>query len=354
MDIEIQRALESVRIVDSDRNYWFVRTYGGETFKDYIQRNYIGIGFNQMPYEYLKNYKNDDPQSFERIKNHIEKTTDYRDGSSTKWTNQLINFQHDMKKGDLVVIPNKNSSYFHVGVIDSDVYVVKENITFMHDGKYEKYPEKRRKVNWETNISLDEVRNELKGMTSTRQAITNINRYSDRIEGHISSIYIKEDKIHLVIKVNQDEDINAFDLSNFLSSITYFYKEFALEEDNFSEDLTIKIKLQSRGKTVLKGAVYGGILGIAGLVLLSNNSEFKATFEESTFSFKTEGLLKSVSDFLDREQERKIQYEAFQDSISGLKANVKEQDAEIRVLEDDTSDEVVENREENDAENNSQ
>src|SRR5690606_23881992 len=110
MDIEIQKAIESVRIVDSNRNYWFVRTYGGETFEDFIARNYIGIGFNQVPYKYIQEYKNDSAESFERIKAFIEKTTDYKDGSATGWTNQLINFQHDMKIGDLVIIPNKNSS----------------------------------------------------------------------------------------------------------------------------------------------------------------------------------------------------------------------------------------------------
>src|SRR5690606_29380388 len=113
-------------------------------------------------------------------------------------------------------------------------------------------------------------------------------------EGQISSIYIKEDKIYLVIKVNQDEDINAFDLSDFLSGITYFYKEFSKDEDNPSEDLTIKIKLQSKGTTILKAAVYSGILGIAGLVILSNNSEFQARLGEDSFSFKTDGLLHSV------------------------------------------------------------
>ncbi|WP_282030575.1 hypothetical protein [Winogradskyella eximia] len=347
MDIEIQKAIENIRIVDANRNYWFIRTYGGATFKDYIARNYVGIGFNQIPYTYLQNYKKDSAESFEKIKAYVENTTDYKDGAATGWTNQLINFQHDMKKGDLVVIPNKNSSYFHIGIIESDVYVVNENNTFVHDDKYEKYPEKRRKVRWEKSISLDEVRSDLKGMTSTRQAITNINRYSEGIEGHISSIFIKEDKIHLVIKVNQDEDINAFDLSTFLSSVTYFYKEFTLEEESInSEDLTIKIKLQSRGKTVLKGAMYSGILGIAGLVLLSNNSEFKGNLGSNNFSFKTDGLLHSVSDFLDKQQERQIRYEAFQDSIKNLKANIKESDKED-VLDNESPDKVIEKGEAN-------
>src|SRR5690606_13736843 len=109
------------------------------------------------------------------------------------------------------------------------------------------------------------------------------------------------------------------------------------------------IKLQSKGTTILKAAVYSGILGIAGLVILSNNSEFQARLGEDSFSFKTDGLLHSVSDFLDRSQERKIRYEAFQDSIKNLKVKVKEDDDdnEIDLNTDKVSDEVKEKGEEN-------
>ncbi|MBO3100256.1 MULTISPECIES: hypothetical protein [Gelidibacter] len=349
MDIEIQKAIEKVRIVDSDRSYWFIRTYGGEMFEDFITNSYVGVGLNSVPFKYLEEYKKDSAESFERIKMYIEKNTDYKDGSATNWTNQLINFHHEIRRGDLVVIPNKNSSYFHIGTVESDIYVADDNRSFLHKDKYEKFPEKRRKVAWEKRISASDVRNDLKGMTSTHQAITNINRFSEGIEGHISSIFIKEDKIYLVIKVNQDEDINAFDLSTFLSGITYFYKEFSKEEGSESEDLTIKIKLQSKGRTVLKGLAYTGVLGIAGLVLLSNNGEFKATIGEDEFSFKTDGLLNSMSDFLDKKQERKIKYEEFQQSIQNLKAKVSDEDN----LNDNLSNEIKENREENNGENNS-
>ena len=39
-----------------------------------------------------------------------------------------------------------------------------------------------------------------------------------------------------------------------------------------TKELYIKIKVQSKGKLALKGMLYGGVLGLGGLVLLSNNS----------------------------------------------------------------------------------
>lgn len=313
MNIEVQNAIENVRIVDSNRNYWFVRSYGGQLFHDFIERGYVGLGMNDVPFDYLNNYieaEDADGKSYNRIRDFIDRNTSYNDGEATKWTNQLINFQKNVKIGDLVITPNKNSTYFHIGVIESDVYQVNEDLTFYHNKKYEKYPDKRRKVRWEKLISKSDVRSDLKGMTSTHQAITLVNKYSESIEGHISSIFIKEEKMHLVIKVNQDEDINAFDLKDFLSSITFFYKEFCFEEGIDIEDLTIKIKLQSKGKLALKASIYGGVFGIASLILLSNNNNFSAEVAGQKINYKTgNGLLESVSDFLDRKQEREIEYE---------------------------------------------
>ncbi len=352
MNIEVQNAIENVRIVDSNRDYWFIRSYGGQMFEDFIRREYVGVGLNEVPFEYLDNYSSSDSdtKSFDKIKNFIEKNTSYKNGEATKWTKQLINFQHNAKVGDLVITPNRNSSYFHIGVIESDVYEVNEELTFFHNNKYEKFPNKRRNVRWEKLISKNDVRSDLKGMTSTHQAITLVNKYSEGIEGHISSIYIKEDKMHLVIKVNQDEDINAFDLKDFLSSITYFYKEFSNEEGFDIEDLSIKIKLQSKGKMALKASIYGGVFGIASLILLSNNSEFSADVAGNKFDFKTEGLLKSISDFLDSNQEREIEYEKFKQSMKNLKVKVVDNNTESI---DEIANNSNEEGETNDAENDS-
>ncbi len=63
-----------------------------------------------------------------------------------------------------------------------------------------------------------------------------------------------------------------------------------------------------------------GIFSIAGLVLLSNNSEFKASFGKTKFEFKIEdGLLNSLTKFLDAKQERKIQMMKFMKSKEELK-----------------------------------
>lgn len=340
MDIEIEKLIEKVRVVDSNRNYWFIRTYGGKTYNDFFEKGYVGIGLNKVPYEYIENCKDQSVESYEILKGFIETNTELKGGEVTKWTNQLIAFQHTVKEGDLVIIPDKNSKYFSIGIVQSDVYVVKDNRSFFHDDEYVLYPEKRRQVIWEKTINKLEAVSDIRGMTSTHLAISLVNKYSEGIEGFLSSIYIKEEKMHLVIKVNQDEDINAFDLNDFLTGVTYFYKEFCEEEGiKDDRDLIIKIKLQSKGKLALQASVFVAVMGIAGLIAVSNSPEFKVEIEgRGSMEFKSDGLLKSYSDFLDAEQERKIQMIKFMDSINNLKAD----GLKDALTDDDIADNIIE------------
>lgn len=344
MDIDFQKHIEDVRIVDADRNYWFIRTYGGETYKDFLENNYVGIGLNNVPYQLIQNAGNrKDTDAIMQLKNFIEKNTEYDGGVATRWANQLINFQHQVKRGDLVIIPEKNSNFYNIGVVESDVYVTDDNRTFYHNDKYEKFPDKRRNVTWKRYLTKEQIKRDLKGISSSHQALIKVNKYADSLEAYISNIYIKENKAYLTLRVGQEEDINAFAFRNFLNGLTYFYEEFCKEKGyKNNEELYIKIKVQSKGKLALKSIFTTGVLALGGLVLLSSNSEFKAEIGNSKFEFKSDGLLKSISDFLNESQERKIKFLEFSKSIDTLK--VKQ---ELK-LENEASNNGVENGEEND------
>lgn len=339
MNITLEKEIENVRVVDADRKYWFIRTYGGITFRDFSERNYVGIGFNKVPFKLLENAKPGNIEDFNLLRNYIVNNSDYSGGVATRWANQLIIFHHKIKKGDLVIIPEKNSTHYSIGIIESDVYVVDDTRTFEHNNDFIRFPEKRRKVRWERNLTKRELKRDLPLLSSGQQAITNINKYGENLESYISNIFIKEDKAYLTLRVNQNEDINAFAFRDFLDGLTFFYKEFCKEHGFKNEnELYIKIKVQSKGKLDLRGFVKYGILSLGGLVLLTNNNEFKATLGRSNIEFKNDGLLKSVSDFLNEKQERIIKYEKFKDSIKALevkqnlslKKNPTSQDVEIR------------------------
>ena len=109
---------------------------------------------------------------------------------------------------------------------------------------------------------------------------------------------------------------------DFLNCLTYFYNEFCFENGvELDEELYIKIKLQSKGKLALQALAFVGIIGLSGLLILSNNPEIKIEVGGQKLEGKSDGFLNSLSDFLDKKQERKKNYAIFLDSINALKAN---------------------------------
>lgn len=322
MQIDFEEVVENVRVVDGDRRYWFVRTYSGELYNDFVERGYVGLGLNNVPMKYIKEGA-ENKANYNRLKTFIENNNEYKKGEATKWANQLLSFEHDIKIGDIVMIPSKNSDVLSFGVVESDVLIKEDKGTFQFKNKYEPYPEKRRKIKWIKEAPKAELGTELRGLISSHQGLTNAGWYSQFIEGSLSTIYIKEDKVYLSLKINQDEEINAFHLSRFLDALTYFYKEFCDEfGEEFDENLFIKIKLQSKGKMLLNGACKAAGIALLGMLAMTKG----ANFEADLFFFKLkassgDGFLKSLSDFKDANAERQEKYANLAESKEELKVN---------------------------------
>lgn len=329
MRFNIETRVEDIRDVSTDRKYWFVRTYSGELFDHFVEQEYIGIGFNNVPQEYISKADIDNDHSKGSLKEFIENNTEYEKGEATKWTNQLINFQKGMGVGDVVVIPSKNSFSLAIGIIESPVFLVKETGTFDFNGKFEPFPEKRRRVSWRVHKPRPFFRNEFNSIFNTRQAISAINDLGNTIESYISSLFKKGDRTYLTISVNKDEDINAFYFRDFLDSLTFFYTEICKEfdSDNFDPEnvenaLFIKIKVQSRGKVALIALSTLGALGLSLIALLAKDPELKLEIgNQIKLDASSGGFLPAISDFLDRNQEREIQYEKFKKSLNELEVN---------------------------------
>lgn len=332
MDISFEQAKENIRVVDQKRNYWFIRSYGGELYNYFIENGFVGFGFNNVPMSYIQEAsKENNPSGYTQLKKFIESNSEYKGGEATKWANQLIQFERDINIGDIIILPSKGSDELYFGVVKSNTYLSDDKKTFQFNDKYEAYPEKRKKVEWLKEIPKRDLQ-ELKPLFSSHQGVTNADWFSQFIEGSLTSVYIKEDKVYLSIKIDQDEDINAFDLSRFLESLTYFYTEFAKENgEDVNEDLFIKIRVQSKGKILLRALSVAGVLGIAGMIALSNNNELKLEIGDIRLQGKNEGFLKSISDFQDASEKRRQEKEMFIDSMKNLKAKtIESQDSILK------------------------
>jgi hypothetical protein len=324
MEIFLEQALADVKKVDEKKRYWFIRTYSGEAYQEYLNEGYVGVGVNGIPYEgYIKNAKDSD-DAFKQLHKYVENNTHYKKGEATKIAKQLIAFNSEISVGDTVIIPSKNSSELAFGTITSNIYLVKDPKAIKVKEKSEFLPEKRRGVKWDKIINRDELQGDLRGMLASHHGVTNADDYKEIIEGTLESIFIQDKYIHLVIQIRQDEDINAFDLSRFLNGLTFFYNEFCLENGvELNEDLTIKIKLQSKGKTILKALYHASIVGLLGIIALSNNNELEADLQTKKIKSKSDGFFKSITEFLDATEKRREERIIFDESLKRLKATEK-------------------------------
>lgn len=321
MVINFETSIEEIRKVPDNRRYWFVRTYSGQTFKDFTEGSYIGIGLNNVPFKLIEGANWSRQQSKDSLVKFISNNTDYSGKEATKWAHQLMYFYHDMKIGDFVLIPSMNSDKLALGEITSDFFITTDKRTFSFDGHYEPFPEKRRRVKWLSVEPRSAYLGDLKNIFFSRQAITEIPEYQNILEAQVSSLYIVNNVGHLVVQIQQDEEINAFHLSRFLDSITYFYTEYCkFEGIELNEELYIKIKIQSRGKTVLKAGALGALLAIGVLIALSNNNELSVEYKEFRLKGRSDGFLDSFSKFLDAKEERRQKAIMFNDSLENLKA----------------------------------
>jgi len=291
MEIDLIEILKSekIREIPDSRNYWFIRSYGGKLFDEYVERNYVAIGFNRVPYKYIKEAINRTESAFEKLKTFLAESYQLKKGEDTKWANQLITFERSVKIGDVIVVPAENSDEFAIGEITSSTKIVDDKRSFLFDNAYEPYPEKRKSVNWIKTVKRNRFIGDTRAMISSHLAVSSINEMANFVESNISSLFFRGTYGHFTLRINQNQDINAFDLNRLLSSLTYFYKEIckALGEDE-NEDLFIKIKVQSKGATSLRSKIVIALIGLAAISQIPKSKGTKIKIG-NIFSYESEG-----------------------------------------------------------------
>lgn len=275
----------TLNIVPDGRRYWFVRTFGGNLFDYYYETGKVGILGNSVPVEYIKNAKHN-AATFSTLQNYIHENI-YTDNSaeSTKLANQLVDFYHHVKKDDIVLMPSENSDYIAFGVVTSGFSEKKQvnTDTFRHRDKNIPYPTKTRKVKWLKIMRKHEVVGDLRNLLISQMGLTKADNYANFIESNLSTFFVKNNDYYstLCVDLNEEEELNAFELYRYLEALTKLYEDYCVRNDiPYNEDLFLKIKVQSPGNLIwkikdvidyasTKAGKVGKILAIAGLGALA-------------------------------------------------------------------------------------
>ncbi|MDM1519233.1 hypothetical protein [Myroides odoratimimus] len=320
--------------LESERNYWFIRTMKGRHFDVFKTHGFIGIAWNYITTEHLLN------SSAVEIKTLISENERNKDGDLydintavgrrkiTSIYNKIIRFK-ELKKGDFVVIPSAASSILAFGIVDDDnIY------SDFTDDRCDLY--KRRKINWIVAKELDSLDPIFYKIIFSKHAISSLDSYAGSIDKIINSIFIKDNKSHLVLNVKEKGDINYDSLNGVLTSVRALTElinnSFLLNED--LRDNSIKLNVQSpgaiefiykNGRSLLIASVF---LSMSNIVISCDGNGLNSQVIKSQNLDIMENNIRNDSRFNEAEKTSLIEFsEVNYDNIIRTKENMKEIDA---------------------------
>lgn len=242
--------LKNIQEIPTQIDYWFVRTDSGTHFSSFLENNFIGIGWNDISLQDIRNRTEIEVKT--KISQSVGSNPNTRSGrqKNTDIYNKLVKFDN-LRKGDIIVIPSESSHYLAFGIIEDDrAFTEREGA---NGCEYKK----RRLVKWLTRgISIDTLDPTFYKIRKARHSISNVNNYDYYIDSILYNIYQKDSNSHLVIRVLSGDEINLLKLAEVLQGLhrvmSIVNSDFQLNENVVAG--SIRINLQSPGLFNIKQA----------------------------------------------------------------------------------------------------
>lgn len=345
-------------VINPERNYWLVRTKGGKFFDDFYFKSYIAIGWNKI--DVLSTDQRDKQELKDDIKSSIIEF--YEDEKVPgRAAGQIYRFVKDMKKGDIVIVPNSDSKYIAFGEVESDnIYIEdidNEDIdvdslekALLYNGDEDFIEEslkeigcpfeKRRKVRWLKEVDRNDLDSNLYALLNSHGTISDANKYAYSIDRELSSFYIKGEKAHLVYKVTTEEDVPAIDLLDFVYNNLSFidlYNEL-FEESISKKDVIMKLNVQSPGPIDLQGAIAGvAIIAAFGVFLVGGTAKFKKDQDGNIEGeIGSKGLMEQIITLIDKKGlEKKV--EELEKNLAETKEKLKIKSPDLNISNSEES-----------------
>lgn len=236
--MNVAEILRKVDIIDSEVNYWFVRTNDGTHFDEFYENGFIAIGWDYLTITELNTLS--DEVIRKRISEHenLDPNTFKGKGAITSIHNKLKIFL-SLKKGDTVVMPSRNSDRLAFGRISENKPYTAESKNFT----------KRFNVSWYDVKNINDLSAIFYQVKSNQHSISSINRFAPHIDRVIGNLFEKANMTHYVLKLEKEGDINFDDLNDLMTNIKYLTKaindHFDFNEN--TDEFYIKVNLQSKG-----------------------------------------------------------------------------------------------------------
>ena len=312
-----ENCISLINQVSSERNYWIVRSLGGEYYDTFVQCNFISIGFNEVSLNEIKfsnQKKNPQKELAEIVKAKNLKNWDGKDINISYASSQLLTFCGKIKKGDIVMTPGSSSGEISIGEVMTDVYEVNsDDLDCLFQTKCSF--RKRFDVEWRINSKRYRLNPVLHKAFNTHHIVTDVNQYSEYIDAQLYDFYRKDGVEYLILRVKQSDDITADDFSfplNLIDLVCDFSNEYDLGINR--EDFKMKVCVQSPGDFMLF-VDSPGALFLGGLFFTAFTGG-KLEIEKIGLRLETKGLIACLNDFLDRRNDRIIKLKMAEKAVS--------------------------------------
>lgn len=226
----------SILEFDKNLNFWIVRAEGGKYFDDFLDDQYIGIRYNHVTINDINSISKDkDLVSVEDIKEIYRRA--YSDSNIldksqkqklTVHSMQTFLFAFEMKIGDVVLVPSKDSKEFALGVINSTPY--DEKINYIEERIKNASPNglnfkpsnyiKRRHVHWISKLKKQELPSDISWVLSTHYAIINATSHKKQLMPLVSPIFKYDDKYYCRVFSEKGGELTLNDWSKITSEIS--------------------------------------------------------------------------------------------------------------------------------------
>lgn len=304
IDKDLDEIIKSLPDV-SGRQYWFVRTEGGLFYNPFVESGLIAIGYGRITAEILKPHvQKDGSISPKTVGKEIKKRfPDIKKPGLV--AAQLIRFVYDIKKGDIVIIPSTATSELAFGVVvDNEVF----NTNFMVARQNQEYSTKTaRRVIWKRFVRRRDVNPNLYSLFFSHQTISCGNAYAEFIDNALGDFYQKDGKVHLQIRVERPDGINARELFRLGADLLDISGEFLATHNMHDETGSVetRINLNSPGAMELITTSFDTAVVIGAIVVGVNGGGFTAKFGDHVVEIKTDGLITKINTFLNGHAKRK-------------------------------------------------
>lgn len=285
------------------KNYWLIRTNGGKYYSEYRRDGFIGINWNEISAENIRNLNEND------LKRMIKKS--YPDKRMpSRASSQLRAFETKIKKGDTIVITGVASNKFSIGEVkDDNIYEANIDETMLEENPKLCTYRKRRKVEWVKEVNkMDVDRPMFQLLQHARNTVNNANEYADTIESLVHGFYNRGNESQLTIQVKKEADIPAIAFYSLNAELLELVKDFATEYDIKDVDvdkIITKVNMNSKGNFKLKGTVITMSV-VTSMMLCVFISGGGGTFNVlgAELKMKTNPLIPQIIKYLDAKQER--------------------------------------------------